>query len=123
MLLRSCWLCCIAAAILVVAAGELVEVVQLTRPFGTNTIQLQCRETFLNGTTTTANDVELFRFNHTGQRVVSLLESKAIAFQFSTDTGILTFDIQQDIEGAYYCSRDPVAGIPSSHVTLVGKYN
>ena len=99
---------------------QLLQVRMQSREPDSNSIGLECRETFVNGTVITTTDIELFLYNDEGQQVKSLLGSHAIVLEF-TD-GVLTFDIEQDIEGCYYCSRDPSAGVPASFRTILGEF-
>ena len=88
-----------------------------------NTVSLQCRENHFNGEPLTVlRNVSLFLFNSTGRLVTSLLEENHIRPDFDLDSdGKLNFDVQQNIEGYYYCSRDMSAGVPSDYETILGK--
>ena len=86
---------------------------------------LECREDFFNGQIpTTLHDINLFLYNETGGRVVSLLDNEGITYEFDVEAdGLLRFEVQQSIEGYYYCSRNPSEGLPSptNYKTLLGK--
>ena len=90
-----------------------------------DTIGLECREDFFNGQIpTTLHDINLFLYNETGGRVVSLLVSEGITYEFDSEAdGQLRFEVQQSIEGYYYCSRNASEGLPSptNYKTLLGK--
>ena len=105
-----------------VVCGQLVQIVAHTRPEGSNFIRLECRETFQNGSRATVLNTQLLLFNETGEYVTSLLDREGVTHEFS-ELGIFSFDIDQRIEGCYYCSRDPGAGIPALAITLLGKLN
>lgn len=86
-----------------------------------NNVRLQCRE-HLNGDVSTVYDKNLFLFNETGQRVISLLEAEDIDYRFNEDdNGELRFEMQQRLEGYYYCGSDQSAGLPNTYKTLLGK--
>ena len=89
-----------------------------------NTVQLQCREEQFNGQPPTQlRNVSLFLFNSTGQSVTSLLVENNIDYDFDA-RGVLSFEVQQSIEGYYYCSRNKSAGFPDDeddYRTILGK--
>jgi hypothetical protein len=92
------------------ASTSVLEIVTFQREG--NTVQLQCREEQFNGQPPTElHNVSLLLFNSTGQSVTSLLVENNIDYDFDS-RGILSFEVQQDIEGYYYCSRDKSAGLP-----------
>ncbi|CAI8057726.1 hypothetical protein GBAR_LOCUS31444 [Geodia barretti] len=110
--------CILALSFAVVVCGQLVQIVAHTRLEGSNFIQLECRETFQNGSRATVLNTQLLLFNETGEYVTSLLDREGVTHEFS-ERGIFSFDIDQRIEGYYYCSRDPGAGIPALAITLL----
>jgi hypothetical protein len=110
--------CILALSFAVVVCGQLVQIVAHTRLEGSNFIQLECRETFQNGSRATVLNTQLLLFNETGEYVTSLLDREGVTHEFS-ERGIFSFDIDQRIEGCYYCSRDPGAGIPALAITLL----
>ena len=70
----------------------------------------------------TVYDKKPFLFNETGQRVISLLEAEDIDYRFNEDdNGELRFEMQQRLEGYYYCGSDQSAGLPNTYKTLLGK--
>lgn len=94
-------------------------------PEGSNE-RFECREHFVNGSVVTHSDPDLFLFNATRQRVTSLLDDRGAFNDFDPVTGTLTFEVTQDIEGYYFCSRDssPDSGLPEARLyrTVVGKH-
>ena len=89
-----------------------------------NTVYLQCRENHFNGEPSAIlRDVTLFLFNSTGQSVTSLFEENAIRYDFDSNSERkLRFEVQQSIEGYYYCSRNMSAGLPDDYKTILGKF-
>ena len=90
-----------------------------------NKVRLMCVEEHFNGQPPTElRNVSLFLFNATGQSVTSLLRDNGISYGFDSSSGILSFEVQQNIEGYYYCSRDMSAGLPhpSDYKTILGKF-
>ena len=87
-----------------------------------NTVQLQCRERFFDDMpAATLRELDLFLFNSSGQSVTSLLDTNGINYDFDRDgEGKLSFDVQQNIEGYYYCSRNMSAGLPDEYITILG---
>ena len=90
-----------------------------------NNVQLQCRESFFNGDPPAdLLELDLFHFNSTRQSVSSLLDANGIDYDFDRDReGILSFEVQQNIEGYYYCSRNISSGLPDDeddYETILG---
>ena len=91
-----------------------------------NNVKLQCRENQFNGQASKVlRNESLFLFNSTGQSVTLLLKENRIHYEFDRDSrGVLSFEVQQNIEGYYYCSRDKSAGLPDDeddYRTILGK--
>ena len=106
-----------------VVCGQLIEIVAYTREQERNFIQLECRETFENGSKATVLNTQLLLFNKTGEHVTSLLEREGISYNFF-ESGVFSFTIEQRVEGYYYCSRDPLPTVDDSStsaITLLGK--
>ena len=90
-----------------------------------NTVQLQCREKLFNGNPPVdLLELGLFLFNSTRQSVSSLLDANGIDYDFDRDRdAILSFEVQQNIEGYYYCSRNMSSGLPDDeddYETILG---
>ena len=118
----------IFAFILLVHAvtGTSVLEIETFKLADTNTVELQCRENHFDGNPPAIlRDVRLFLFNSTGQSVTSLLEDNGIRYDFDSNSeGKLSFEVQQSIEGYYYCSRSMSAGLPDDeddYRTILGK--
>lgn len=58
-------------------------------------------------------------FNDTRESVTSLLEREGISYEFSDD-GVFSFDIEQRVEGRYFCRNDE-GGVSDPGKTLLGK--
>ena len=89
-----------------------------------NNVRLMCVEEHFNGQLPTeVRNVSLFLFNATGQSVTSLFRDNGISHDFDSSSGILSFEVQQSIEGYYYCSRNMLAGLPhrGDYKTILGK--
>ena len=85
-----------------------------------NTIRAECKEYQLEGIKTPLTEIGLFRCNQS--QVQSLLDREDIMYEFS-DEGLLTFEIQQDIEGYYYCGRDSSAEVPDNAKEILCECN
>ena len=87
-----------------------------------NTVEMRCERNNFDNEPDILHDVSLFLFNSTGTSVTSLLEDNGIRYDFDSNSdGKLSFEIQQSIEGYYYCSRNMSAGLPDDYRTILGK--
>ena len=96
-----------------------LELVLREREEDSNTIRAECEEYQLDGTKTILTDIGLFRCNQS--QVQSLLDREDIMYEFSD--GLLTFEIQQDIEGYYYCGQDSSAEVSDNAKEILCECN
>ena len=82
-----------------------------------NTLDLRCSEMSQEGIPNVLTDPNLFHCN-TSLVVTTFLDTMGITFVF--ETGYLKFEVQQDVEGYYFCARDEDI---SSKLTILGKQN
>ena len=89
-----------------------------------NYVRIQCREHLLDGITINVQtDPNLFLFNSSMLLVTTFLEAKGIETAFDPQTGILGFEVRQDVEGYYFCSNDGEMFSESDPLIILGKYN
>ena len=85
-----------------------------------NTLDLRCSEISQEGIPNVLTDPNLFQCNTSRLVVTTFLETMDITFAFDSETGFLSFEVRQDVEGYYFCARDEDI---SSKLTILGKQN
>ena len=85
-----------------------------------NKVQLRCSEISQEGISNVLTDPNLLQCNTSRLVVTTLLETVDIAYEFDSETGFLSFEVLQEVEGYYFCARDEDT---SSELTILGKRN
>ena len=98
------------------AQGIGVEIQERTR--SGNTIRFVCREGLLDDT---FHDVTnpIFYLNSAQLVLTTLLEERNIAYEYDSASGEFSFNIQQDLEGCYYCGNS--TALSNTCRTIVSK--
>lgn len=101
------------------AALALSVDIQEISPRSGNTVQLRCEVRSVTGELLIVTDPTGIFLNSSALVVTTLLEERDIDYNFDPETKIFSFDIQQDLEGCYYCGNSTI--LSQRCITLVGK--
>lgn len=94
-----------------------VEIREFTRTG--NTVSFDCREVSVSNAIRTITDPMRFYLNSSSLAVATLLEERDIDYHYNSESEIFSFDVQQDLEGCYYCGNS--TSLSYNCITIVGK--
>ena len=83
-----------------------------------NTVRFDCREDTPTGDVLMVTDPTRFFLNSSARVVTTLLEERNIDYNFDPTTKVFSFDVQQDLEGCYYCGNS--TSLSTNCITIVG---